>query len=156
MEELMARSDAMPGEKIYKIDADVTGVTDYGVTMEAILSGKEKVPLQGTRFDFAFEGNSKGRLAGKIHGVDYSLMRADGRTDVDVRSTFETDDGHRIAAHVGGVASPRANEPIVDSVEHVRLTTASSKYDWVNKRQVWALATVNLATGKVHVEGYMQ
>ena len=54
----------------------ITGVTDYGVTMDAILSGKEKVPLQGTRFDVAFEGRAKGRLAGKVRGVDYLLMRA--------------------------------------------------------------------------------
>ena len=102
-----------------------TGVTDYGVTMDAILSGKEKVPLQGPRFDVAFEGRAKGRLAGKVRGVDYLLMRADGRADLDVRGTIETDDGHRIALHIEGIASPRANEPIVDLFENLRLTTAA-------------------------------
>jgi hypothetical protein len=32
----------MTGEKIY----DFTGVTDYGVSLEAILAGKEKIPSQ--------------------------------------------------------------------------------------------------------------
>ena len=34
----------MRGEKIYEYDCDFTGATDYGVTLEAILSGKERVP----------------------------------------------------------------------------------------------------------------
>jgi hypothetical protein len=49
-EEFMAEVQRMRGEKIYELDVNITGVTDYGVTMDAILSGKEKVPLQGTRF----------------------------------------------------------------------------------------------------------
>jgi len=155
-EEMMAEVQEMRGEKIYEYDLNITGVTDYGVTLDAILSGKEKVPLQGTRFDVAFEGGGKGRLPGKVRGVDYVLMRADGRADLDVRATVETEDGHRIAVHIDGVGTPRANEPIVDLVENVRLTTAAPKYDWVNSRQIWGLGTVNLATGKIHVEAFMQ
>jgi len=30
----------MRGEKIYEYDLDVTGMTDYGVSLDAILSGK--------------------------------------------------------------------------------------------------------------------
>ena len=41
----------MRGEKIYEYDFDVTGVTDHGVTLEAILSGQVKVPPQGVRAD---------------------------------------------------------------------------------------------------------
>jgi hypothetical protein len=101
----------------------------------------------------AFEGVGKGRLVGKIRGVDYVLMRADG---LDIRATLETEDGHRIAAHIDGVGTPRANEPIVDLAENVRLTTAAPKYDWVNSRQIWAVGTVNLSTGKILVEGFIQ
>jgi len=50
------------GEKIYEYDCDFTGVTDYGVTMEAILAGTERAPPQGARFDVAFGGRAKGRL----------------------------------------------------------------------------------------------
>ena len=81
--------EVMRGEKIYEVECDITGMTDYGATMDAILSGKEKVPQQGTRFDVAFEGRAKGRLTGKVRGVDYLLMRADGRVDLDVRGTIE-------------------------------------------------------------------
>jgi hypothetical protein len=148
--------EALVGKKIYEIDLDITGTTDYGVTMDAIMSGKAKVPLQGAQFDVAFVGTSKSVLAGKVHGVDYLVMRADGRTDLNVHATLETEDGQRIAAHIGGVASPRQNEPIIDLHENIRLITASEKYSWVNSRQVWGVGTVNVATGKAHIEAYMQ
>ena len=62
----MAEVQEMRGEKIYECDFNITGVTDYGVTLDALLSGKEKVPLQGARIDVAFEGDIKGRLTGKV------------------------------------------------------------------------------------------
>src|ERR1019366_10216613 len=108
----------MRGEKIYEYDLDFTGVTDYGVSMEAILTGKEKVPPQGARIDVAFEGRAKGRLSGRVRGVDYLLMRADGRVDLDIRASIETDDGHRIALSASGVGVPRAAEPIADLSEN--------------------------------------
>jgi Protein of unknown function (DUF3237) len=148
--------ETLTGKKIYEIDLDITGSTDYGVTMDAIMSGKAKVPLQGAQFDVAFVGTSKGVLAGKVHGVDYLVMRADGRTDLNVHATIETEDGQRIAAHIGGVASPRQNEQVIDLHENIRLITASEKYSWVNSRQVWGVGAVNLATGKAHIEAYMQ
>jgi hypothetical protein len=146
----------MRGEKIYEYDLDVTGMTDYGVSLEAILSGKEKIPPQGVRIDVAFDGRAKGRLAGRVRGVDYARVRADGRFDLDIRATIETDDGCRIALSADGVAVPRAAEPIADLFENVSLTTAAEAYAWVNTRQIWAPGTVNLATGKIHIDAYMQ
>ena len=133
----MAEVQAMRGEKIYECDFNITGVTDYGVTLDALLSGKEKVPLQGARIDVAFEGDIKGRITGKVlRGVEYLQLRADGRTDLDGRATVETEDGHRIAMRIEGSATPRANEPMMDLIANVRLTTAAPKYDWVNTRQI--------------------
>src|SRR6185437_9574992 len=86
----------MRGEKIYQYDLNITSVVDYGVSMEAILSGRESIPPQGARFDVAFVGNATGRLSGRVHGVDYLCMRADGRIHLDIRGTIETDDGFRI------------------------------------------------------------
>jgi hypothetical protein len=146
----------MTGEKIYAYDLDVTGVTDYGVSLEAILAGKEKIPPQGTRFDVAFEGRASGRLSGRVRGVDYLRMRADGRIDLDIRATIATDDGCRLALAADGVAVPRPGEPIADLFENVRLTTAAANYAWVNSRQIWASGTVNLAAGKVHIDAYLQ
>jgi hypothetical protein len=146
----------MTGEKIYEYDLDITGVTDYGVSLESILAGKEKVPPQGARFDVAFEGNATGRLAGRVRGVDYLRMRADGRICLDIRVTIETSDGSRIGLSADGVAVLRPGEPIADLCENVTLTTAAVGYAWVNTHQIWGAGSVNLATGKIHIDAYMQ
>jgi hypothetical protein len=146
----------MEGEKVYEYDLDMTKVTDYGVTLEDVLSGKPSVPMQGARIDVAFKGRATGRLAGHLHGIDYLLIRADGRVDLNIHATIETEDGHRIAFAANGVCLPRPAEPIADLRENVELITASEDYAWVNKRQVWGVGTVNFASGKIHVEAYMQ
>jgi hypothetical protein len=60
----MTQISTMRGDKIYEFDLDITGVTDYGVSMDAILTGKETVPLQGARFDLAVDGRGKGPFRG--------------------------------------------------------------------------------------------
>ena len=146
----------MKGEKIYEYDLDVTGVTDYGITLQAIVSGEARVPPQGARIDVAFEGRATGRLAGRVRGIDYLRIRADGRIDLDIRATVETEDGHRIALSADGVGAPRAAEPIADLSENVRLTTAAEQYAWVNTRQIWGFGTVDFSTGKIHIDAYRQ
>jgi Protein of unknown function (DUF3237) len=152
----MVQDPSMRGEKIFEFDLDIAQVTDYGVGMDAILSGKEKIPPQGARFDVAFDGRSHGRLSGRVRGVDYLLARADWRVDLGIRATIETDDGHRIALSGDGVAAPRTGELVADLIENVCLTTAAENYAWVNTRQIWAVGTVNLAARKIHIEGYVQ
>ena len=146
----------MKGEKIYEYDLDITGVTDFGVSLDAILSGKEAIPPQGARIYVAFEGRASGRLSGKVRGVDYLRLRADGRIDLDIRATIETDDGHRISLSADGVAVAHPGNPVAELSENVTLTTAAPNYTWVNSRQIWAPGTVNMATGKIHIDGYMQ
>lgn len=59
----MTGNTAMRGEKIYYMEFDITGVTDYGVSMDVILAGQEAIPLHGARFDLAVDGRFTGRLA---------------------------------------------------------------------------------------------
>ena len=152
----MIQTSTMRGEKIYEYDLDVLDVTDYGVSLDAIFAGKEKVPLQGASFDLKVDGRGNGRLSGRQHGVDYMRMRADGRIELDLHTAIETDDGHRIALSGDGQAAPRSGDPIADIFANIRLSTASKEYAWVNARQIWSVGTFNPATGKIHVEAYMQ
>ena len=152
----MTHNSTMKGEKIYEYEFDLTGVTDYGVSMDAILSGKETVPLQGARFDLIIEGRGKGSLSGRARGVDYLRMRADGRIDLDLHVTIETDDGHRIALSGDGQAAPRNGESVLDIFANIRLSTASKEYAWVNARQIWSVGTASMTTGKIYAEAYMQ
>jgi hypothetical protein len=146
----------MTGEKIYSYDLEITGATDYGVSMDSLLAGKERIPPQGAHFYVAFEGNASGRLSGRVRGVDDLRMRADGRIDLDIRATIETVDGNRISLSADGVAVMRPDEPIADLCENVSLTTAAASYEWVNAHQIWAPGSVNLATGKIHIDAYLQ
>jgi hypothetical protein len=51
------------GEKLYQHDLNIKAVVDYGLSMDAILSGKERIPPQGAGFDVAVEGRSTGQLS---------------------------------------------------------------------------------------------
>ena len=83
----MTPNPTMKGEKIYEHELDLTGVTDYGVSMDDLLTGREAIPLHGARFDLTVNGRFKGRLAGRAHGVDYLRVRADGRMELDLHLT---------------------------------------------------------------------
>ncbi|UTP38189.1 DUF3237 domain-containing protein [Phenylobacterium sp. LH3H17] len=146
----------MQGEKIYEYDAEMTSQVDFGIELAAILDGSRAIPLQGARFNAGFEGRAAGRLAGRVSGVDYAFMRPDGVLELNIHGVFETPDGARIALHAGGVGILRANEPMIDLSENVSLMTASADYTWVNGRQIWAVGVVDLAAGKLHLEGYLQ
>jgi hypothetical protein len=152
----MTQNAALTGEKIYEMDLDLTGITDFGVSMDAIITGKEAIPLQGARFDLAVNGRTKGRLAGRAHGADYLQVRADGRMELDLHLTIETEDGRRIALSGDGQAAPRGSEPTFDIFGNIRLSSADKEYSWVNERQIWSVGTASLAAGKIHVEAFMQ
>jgi len=87
----------MKSEKIFECDLATSAVTDYGVTMEALFARHERVPLQGAQFDVTFAGSIRGRVCGSMRAIDYLHVRADGRRELELRGTIETDDGNRIA-----------------------------------------------------------
>jgi len=152
----MAQITTMRGEKIYEHELDLAGVTDFGFSLDDLLTGRKAIPLQGARFDLAVDGRFDGRIAGRAHGVDYLRVRADGRMELDLHLTIETDDGQRIALSGDGQAAPRTDEPILDIFGNIRLSTAAKEYAWVNERQIWSVGTASLATGKIHIEAFMQ
>ena len=68
------------GELLYEYTVKLTGMTEYGVSFQALMAGTTAPPPEGARFDVPFEGASNGpRLRGKVAGVDYLRVRADGR-----------------------------------------------------------------------------
>ena len=145
----------MSSEKIFEYDLDITAITDYGANMEALFTGRENVPLQGAQFDVALDGSIKGRLSGRMRGTDYLRVRADGRRELDLRGTVETEDGNRIAFSADGVGTQREGEPIVHLAVKIHLLTASAAYAWVNARPAWGAGYANLATGKIHIDAYL-
>ena len=145
----------MSYEKIFEYDLDILGITDYGIEMASLFSGQEAVPLQGAQFDVSLTGPVKGRLNGILRGVDYLLVRPDGRRALELRGTIETNDGSRIALTAEGVGSPRDGVPIVDLAVKIDLLTAEPAHLWVNAKSAWGSGYADLAANKIHVEVYM-
>ena len=143
------------GELLYDYTVKLTGMTEYGVSFEALMAGTVAPPPEGARFDIPFEGVSDGpKLKGKVAGFDYLRVRADGRFELHIHATITTDDGQRISLHADGVALPQPGSPIAGLRENVTLFTSSEAYTWVNGLQVWGTGTVNLAEQVVSIRGY--
>lgn len=143
------------GELLYEYTVKITGVTEYGASLQAILAGETPPPPSGLRVDFAFEGPVTGRLAGAVRGVDYANLRADGRGELDIKATITTSDGEMIALAADGVIIPQPGSPVALLRENVKLTTASATYSWVNPLQIWGIGTVDLAAGEIDIRGYL-
>ncbi len=77
------------GELLYEYKVKLTGMTEYGVSFQSLMAGAAAPPPEGARFDVPFEGVSNGpKLKGKVTGVDYLRIRADGRFDQQCRTAM--------------------------------------------------------------------
>ncbi len=143
------------GDLLYEYTVKITGITEYGVSLSALLSGEAVPPPQGARFDGAFEGPVTGpKLTGTLRGVDYLTLRADGFFQLHIHAEMAPASGEKIAFFADGVATPREGNPVADLRENVSLSTACEAYAWVNALQIWAIGTLDLAEQVVHIKGY--
>lgn len=134
-----------------------TAQVDYGVTLDDLLRGTVTPPPAGARVDIHFEGELQGaKLQGRLQGIDYLVIRADGRCDLNMHATITTDDGARIAFWADGIFVPPADDSGIAQIrENVRLTTAHAEYQWVNQLQVWITGTIHLAREEIRVTAYV-
>jgi hypothetical protein len=96
------------------------------------MAGAAPPQPDGARFDVPFEGTSSGpKLKGRVAGVDYLRIRADGRFELHIHAEITTDDGQKIS-----------------------LFTSSKAYPWVNGLQVWGTGTVDLGEQVVRIKGH--
>jgi len=146
----------MKRKKIFEYELNITKVADSGISLNDILSGAKTVPQQGLRIDVHFDGHASGEIAGRVYGVDYIRLRADGRISLDIRAMIEIDAERRIAISADGVAVVHKSEPVADLFENVTLSTTAPDYTWVNVRQIWSVGTVNFSTGKIVLAAYAQ
>ena len=143
-------------EKLYDADVRFTGVTEYGVSLEALLAQKVKPRPQGARFDLAFEGTLSGTpLNGVIRGTNYFLMRADRTSRLHIHASIETDDRARISFFADGASHDDGSGGPVELREQVRLHTGHAAYDWVNALSIWAVGTADLVEGRVRMSGFV-
>ena len=142
-----------PGELIYEADIHFTDMVEYGVGMEAIASGQ--IPLEGARFDQAFEGELHGpRLRGRIVGTDYLYVRADGHFQLHLHAQVITDDGANISFSSTGVSLQIEGERASQLRASVSLFTSLERYKWLNHLQLWVVGTLDPIEGKAFVRAY--
>ena len=144
------------GELIYDATLNFTSVTEYGVSMETLISGQTTPPPEGARVDVAFEGVTRGpKLKGAITGVDYLHIRADGRTQLHIHAELTTEDAEKISIFAEGVATLQEATGLFQISVNYTFTTSSPAYSWINQLPVWGQGTVDLAKGEINVKGYV-
>ncbi len=144
------------GELLYDATVNFTKVTEYGFSLEAFLGGQASPPPSGARIDIAFEGTVSGpKLKGRITGIDYLRIRADGHAQLHIHAEIATDDGAKVAFFADGIARPEAGASLLQLRENITLTASSPAYAWVNQVQGWGQGTVDPAKGEVKVKAYV-
>ena len=123
---------------------------------------------EGIRANFYLAGGSVDgpRLKAKVLpvGADYLLLRKDGICILDVRATFETEDGALIYTAYSGIAEagPDGYEKFLANdfpqkfpLRNVpRYQTAHPEYAWLNRLQCYGVAEADLAASRVSYDVY--
>jgi hypothetical protein len=143
------------GELIYKAEIQFTQTIEYGVSMEDLSFGKARPPLEGARFDQAFEGELLGpRLRGRISGIDHLYVRADGLFQLHLHARVTTEDGANIAFSSKGVSRQIKGEKEAQLRAAVSLFSSCEGYKWLNELQLWALGTLDPVMGRAVLKAY--
>lgn len=142
------------GELIYEYTLKLTGITEFGASFQSLLEGNPP-PAAGLRADIQFEGEVRGRLSGRLTGIDYLYVRPDGRMELNIKGVVETPTGARIALEAGGIGLPQPGSTVSLLRENIKLTTAEPEYAWVNPLEFWAVGEADLAKREVRIRGYL-
>jgi hypothetical protein len=142
-------------ELLYKVTLNITGMKEYGVGFAALTAREVATPVEGARFDVAFEGTATGpKLNGTIEGIDYVRVRPNGRFELHIHETIGTQDGQNISVHGEGVANLRPEGGIADFRVNMTLFASSKEYTWVNQLPVRGIGTLDLDKQVIEVAAY--
>jgi hypothetical protein len=155
MKEGVVMSTTEVGELLYRVTLNITGMKEFGVSFTALMAGEVTAPVEGARFDVAFEGTATGpKLNGAADGIDYVRVRTDGRFELHIHETIRTEDGQNISAHGDGLATLRPEGGIADFRVTMTLFASSKDYAWVNKIPVKGIGTIDLTKQVIQVAAY--
>ena len=131
----------MDKKPLFEASYDITGVTEFGSSFEALLQGKLEVPPEGFRANVSFKGTISGDIEGTAEGFDYLYTRADGRNELNVRVVITTKEGKNISFEADGVSIPQPDGTF-KIAENVTLFSSHPEYAYLNPLQVWGIGTV--------------
>jgi hypothetical protein len=148
-------STTMPVEALlFEQTFQMTGQTDFGLDMQSALANPETMLPLGVRLDFPYQGKLSGKISGEIAGIDYVTLRPDGVGALHIHAVITTDDGDRIAVSGTGYGIAAPGSPNFELREALTLYTASRKYAWVNKVQVFVTGATDVSTGQGKLMAY--
>lgn len=143
------------GDLIYQAEIQITGIVEYGVSMDEFSSGNFSIPPEGARFDQPFSGLLHGpKLIGSMEGIDHIYVRSDGRFELHIHARIHTDDGHNISFSSHGVSTRKMGTTDTKLTAAVSLFSSSLSYKWINKLQILALGELDVENGKAIVNAY--
>jgi hypothetical protein len=144
------------GELVYELNVKMSSMTEFGYSLQDADSGKVAVPLGGARFDAYFNGTVIGKgFKGTVDKlVDYFYLRPDGRFELNIHGEITTDGGQKISISGGGTLTPRNGSTISDLRENINLFSSHKEFTYLNTLQIWAVGTVDNATGIINIKGY--
>jgi len=151
----MSKLNISVTDHLYDVTAHFTKVIEFGISLQDLLSDPGKMPPEGARIDFEFEGKILGsKINGTLKGTDYIYMRPDGYSRLHIHAVATTDDGKNISLFGDGISTPSDNPDIFNLKENVTFLTADPAYTWINQLQIWAQGRVELSKGEINVSGY--
>lgn len=125
-------------EHLCSYKARITDFIHYGDT-----------PL-GKRYDAYFEGNLTGqKLSGKMHGIDYILIRSDGIAELNVRAVIVTDDKVNISVQISGY---KQGDELKDS--QIKIVTGHEQYRWLMSKII--IGKGKSANGQLELDYYYE
>ena len=148
--------DGKIGELVYELNLKMSSMTEFGFSLQDAASGKVSVPPGGARFDANFNGTVIGKgFKGTVDKlVDYFYLRPDGRFELNIHGEITTDGGQKISISGGGTLTPRNGSTISDLRENIILFSSHKEFTYLNTLQIWAVGTVDNATGIINIKGY--
>jgi hypothetical protein len=151
----MAYQPLADGELIYEAKILFTEEVDYGLSMADLTSGKVSIPLAGARFDQTFQGILHGpKVRGKITGMDYLTVRADGLFQLHLHGRITTEEGENISLASEGVSMQVEGEIETQLRSAVRLYTLSESYLWLNRLQLWSIGSLDPSKGEAFIRAF--
>ena len=136
-------------ELLFEEDIQLTSIKEYGFTWKDFSEQSKPIPKEGLKFEINFEGTITGeKIKGRVQGIDYLTVRADGRLFLDLHASIATDDGSTIYVKESGI---NQNGNLLLNMD---FHTNDSRYNWLNHTHVWCKGQVNFSTGKVLVKGF--
>jgi hypothetical protein len=143
------------GDHLYEVALNITGITEYGISIFDATNPEIPLPPAGARFDIAVAGTARGQLEGTVEAVDYLLIRADRRVELHIHGVLTASNGGKIALCADGVALPEPSNPAVSQLrENVKLQSAHPELEWVNPLQIWGQGTVDMGKLEINISAY--